>query len=370
MSAARTGLRMAAAFVAAAGLLGGLPAFAQVTPAAGYTPPDDTPAIKVGATIFTDYTYTDEPTTTDADGNTIHPASFNIGRAYVNITGNVSHRIAFRITPDISRLTTTGATTSLDGSLVIRLKYAYGQFNLDEAWGKGSWVRLGQHQTPWVNFMEDVYRYRFQGTIFADREGFLSSSDVGLSAHYSLPGNYGEVHVGYYNGDTYTKAEANDQKAIQGRVSFRPLPMAGVLKGLRITAFYDDDHYVKSDVRTRLLYAATFEHKYVNAGVEHLDTDDQTTAVATEVKGTGYSIWATPKFPKGWEALLRLDHLKPNKDVDAAKDRKILGVAYWFKVLQGPVSAAILLDYENVSYDAALAKPDETRYAVHTLFNF
>ncbi|MCU1348087.1 MAG: hypothetical protein JWO56_1117, partial [Acidobacteria bacterium] len=31
-------------------------AFAQVTPAAGVTPPDDTPKINVGVTIFADYT--------------------------------------------------------------------------------------------------------------------------------------------------------------------------------------------------------------------------------------------------------------------------------------------------------------------------
>jgi len=370
MSAWRAALRVVAGLVTVVGALHGLPALAQVTPAAGYTPPDDTPTVKVGGTIFLDYTYTDEPTTTDADGNVIHPESFNVGRAYVNVTGNLSHRIAFRITPDIARQTTTGATGSLDGSLVIRLKYAYAQFNLDEAWSKGSWVRLGQQQTPLVDYLETIYRYRFQGTVFVDREGFLSSSDVGLSTHYNLPKNLGDVHVGYYNGDTYSKAEANDQKAIMARVSIRPFPMMGALKGLRVTAFYDDDHYVKNDVRTRLFYGATYEHKYVNAGVEHLDTDDQTTAVATEVKGTGYSVWATPRFPKGWEGLLRLDHLKPDKDVDAAKDRKILGVAYWFKVLQTPATAAILLDYESVEYDAALAKPDETRYALHTLFNF
>src|SRR5207249_6071379 len=122
-------------------------------PAAGYTPPDDTPTIKVGATIFTDYTYTDEPTSLDADGNTINPAAFNVSRAYINITGNISHNVSFRVTPDVSRLTTTTtttavlgpgesvsttATTSLDGSLTYRLKYAYGQFNLDDKWTKGS----------------------------------------------------------------------------------------------------------------------------------------------------------------------------------------------------------------------------------------
>jgi hypothetical protein len=32
-------------------------ASAQVTPAAGYTPPDDTPSIRVGVTLFPLYTY-------------------------------------------------------------------------------------------------------------------------------------------------------------------------------------------------------------------------------------------------------------------------------------------------------------------------
>jgi hypothetical protein len=343
---------------------------AQVTPAAGYTPPDDTPTVKVGTTIFADYTYTDEPTALDADGNTINPASFNIGRAYINITGNINHLVSYRVTPDITRFTTTGASTTLDGSYTFRLKYAYGQFNLDQAWTKGSWVRFGQHHTPYVDWEEGIYRYRFQGQIFMEKEGFMSSADVGVSAHYNLPGNYGDLHLGYYNGDTYTKAEPNDQKAVQGRVSFRPVPMSGALKGLRLTAFYDADHYVKNDDRTRFIYTVTFEHKYLNAGFEHLDATDQSTAVATKVKANGYSVWATPKLPKNWELLLRYDNLKPDKTVDATKDRKIGGVAYWFTSQQPGTTAAVLLDYEAVTYDTALGKPDEKRYALHTLFSF
>ena len=79
-------------------------------------------------------------------------------------------------------------------------------------------------QTPWVDFEESIYRYRFQGTIFADREGYLSSSDVGASFHYNLPGNYGDVHAGVYNGETYSKPEVNDQKGFMVRGTFRPLP--------------------------------------------------------------------------------------------------------------------------------------------------
>jgi hypothetical protein len=390
MSAWRGVLWTVAVFVIMFGALGIDPAIAQVTPAAGYTPPDDTPVIKVGMTIFTDYTYTEEPTALDVDGNEINPSAFNVARAYINVTGSISHNVSFRVTPDITRLTTASSitgtalppdtkvttTTSLDGSLTYRLKYAYGQFNLDNAWSKGSWVRLGVQQTPYVDYEEQIYRYRFQGQIFPEREGFISSSDFGLSTHYNLPGGFGDVHGGYYNGDTYTKADPNDQKAVMLRASLRPTPMKGVLKGLRLTAFYDADNYAKDDARRRFIYAVTFEHKYVNAGFNHLDATDQSTASVAEVKATGYSIWAVPKFPKGWEALLRFDSLKPDKSVDKSKDRKIVGVAYWFKSQQAPATAAALLDYENVTYDTAIGIPalankqDEKRYAVHMLFNF
>src|SRR6059058_591285 len=98
-------------------------ASAQVTPAAGYTPPDDTPSIRVGVTIYADYTYQQSPDATDADGNVINPSSFN------NVTGNLSHIVAFRVTPDVVResgLITLGPGNTLSNdSLVFRIKYAF-----------------------------------------------------------------------------------------------------------------------------------------------------------------------------------------------------------------------------------------------------
>jgi opacity protein-like surface antigen len=241
-------------------------ASAQVTPAAGYMPPDDTPAIKVGVTFFGDYTVQQSPKVKDADGDEVTSNAFNVGRAYINITGNISHNIAFRITPDIVR--ESGAANALNGSLTFRLKYAYAQFNLDDWLNRGrtgSWIRLGMQQTPWVDFMETLYRYRFQGTVFEDREGFLSSSDIGASFHYNFPGNYGDVNTGIYNGETYTKPEANDQKGFMIRASLRPMRMHPVLRGLRLTGFYDNDEYVKNAERTRGIVALKFEHRYLNA---------------------------------------------------------------------------------------------------------
>jgi hypothetical protein len=349
-----------------------LPCSAQVTPAGGYTPPDDTPTIKVGATLFADYSVLQTPKIKDTDGNDVTSNAFNVGRAYINVTGNISHNIAFRITPDIVRETGTG-TSATNGSYTFRLKYAYAQFNLDDWLNKGrtgTWVRLGMQQTPWVDFMETVYRYRFQGTIFEDREGFLSSSDVGASFHYNLPGNYGDVHAGLYNGETYSRPEVNDQKGFLVRGSFRPMRMHPVLRGLRLTGFYDHDAYVKNAERTRGIVAVTFEHKYLNASFDYLAATDQTSLTKAAVDARGFSVWATPRATNGWEGLFRLDHLEPNKDVSGTRNRSLAGVAFWFPH-QGTVSTALLLDFEQIKFnDFATPQPTQNRLALHALVNF
>lgn len=302
-------------------------------------------------------------------------------RAYLNVTGTINDFIAFRITPDVASRQATAASglpaggkvsSNLDGSLTIRLKYAYGQFNLDKVVSHGSWIRIGQQQTPYIDYLESLYRYRFQGTIFVDREGYLSSSDVGLSARLAFPNDYGDVHLGFYNGDTYSKAEANDQKAFQIRATLRPAPKQVTLKGLRVAAFYDRDAPVKGGSRDRFVVAPTFEHKYLNLGFEYLDAKDRASGLAGtgEVKSNGWSLWATPRSKVGLEGLLRYDSLKPNKSLDAKKTRTLIGAAYWFKVQKAPLAAAVLADYEQVKYDALLAKPEEKRLELKLLLNF
>ncbi len=352
------------------------PASAQVTPAAGYTPPDDTPSIKVGAVIFADYTFQQKPETKDGDGNTIHPNSFNVARTYINVTGQISHILTFRITPDVTRESGTGS--SLNGSMTFRLKYGYAQINLDDWMPKGTWIRFGIQQTPFIDSIEAIYRYRFQGTVFTEREGYMSSADAGVSFRTTFPNNYGDVHVGIYNGEGYSKAEANDQKAVQVRVGFRPLPRHPILRGWRVQGFYTADQAVKDAERKRAVFNTTFEHKYANLGFDYIDAKDQPSAIAPKdvsVHGQGWSVWATPKLPhpdngSSWEALVRYDHMKPNKSVDGISNRTIAGVAYWFPK-RGSVSSALLFDVENVDYSDFLpTRADQRKVFVHALVSF
>ena len=371
-------------------------AIAQVTPAAGYTPPDDTPSIRLGMTLFPTYTVQTEPNVTDADGNSVNRSAFDVQRAYINITGNISHLVAFRITPDITRqsgLLSLGPGNSVpNDSLVFRIKYAYAQFNLDDWMARGSWVRLGIQQTPWVDFEEGIYRYRFQGTVFAERVPLptaMTSADAGVSFHYNLPSNYGDIHVGVYNGENYQRVEPNDQKALEFRGTLRPFALGlPVLRGVRAHFVYYNDHYAGDDERKRLMGNVTFEHHYVNAGFDYLDAKDQTLRTALAIESSGYSIWATPRLPlargASWEMLARYDHWTPNRSTAIApaaitgalgipfsaqkQNRTIFGVSYWFPH-EGNVSTAILVDYDGQAFDNITAAPTKG-IAIHGLLNF
>jgi hypothetical protein len=341
-------------------ILFALPLAAQTAP-----PSPDAPSVKVGGVLFADYTYTASiaPPVRDADGNEIHPNSFNVSRAYINILGNLNRYLSFRITPEVAR--ETGSGSSLSGSQTFRLKFAWLQLNLDQWLTKGSWIRAGINQTPWIDYEETIYRYRFQGTVFVDREGFLFPSDNGITFHYNFPHDYGDVQTGVYNGEGWAHSEVNDQKALQIRATLRPVPASAALHGLRVSGFYDADHYAAGLPRDRAIWEVTYEHPRVTAGIDILSTKDRPSFSAIETRTHGSSIWATPKFGHGWEGLLRHDSLHSN--VAGTKTRDIEGVAYWLP-LQSGLSSALMLDRDAGRGPAP--GTHTTNYAVHLLISF
>ena len=106
------------------------------------------------------------------------------------------------------------------------------------------------------------------------------------SFHYNLPSNYGDVHVGVFNGEGYAKTDPNDQKAVEIRGSLRPFAtLAPALRGFRVTGFYFGDNYIKDAERERAVFQMTFEHNYLNAGYDYINAHDQTAIAARDVEG-------------------------------------------------------------------------------------
>ncbi len=258
----------------------------------------------------------------------------------------------------------------MKGSYTFRLKDAYAEWGFDHL-TPGSFARFGIQPTPWIVLIDAVYRYRFQGPTLEDREGILSSTDAGASFHYSLPGNYGDVHAGVYNGETYAHPEVNNQKSVQVRGTVRPLASHAGLRGLRVTGFWDHDAYVKSADRRRAIVGVTFEHPRVHAAFTYLATKDQTSATKTATDGRGWSAFVTPIFARGWEGLLRFDRLEPGTASSAqTKQRSIAGVAYWFRH-EGDISTALLFDVDNTTFTGSSpAQPTERKIAAHAIVSF
>ncbi len=169
------------------------------------------------------------------------------------------------------------------------------------------------------------------------------------------------------------------------RGTVRPFPNADAARGLRLTVFYDADHYTGNAERRRAIGLASFEHRFVNLGAQYLDAADRSNRSTAHVDSTGYSFWITPRAPLGavpvappagvvrasLEGLFRFDRRRPDRANDSVKDRWIAGVAYWPSMRVASVSAAFLLDYELVRYRRfAMPQPDEKRLALHMLVSF
>lgn len=344
------------------------------TPASA--PPSSAPQIKIGGTLFADFTETLAPTAEDAAGQRYRPNAMNLTRAYVTVTGAFNPVFSFRITSDIARQISPGS--SLDGSNLLRLKYAYAQLSLDRWSGrfKETWIRVGLAPTPFVENRDAVYRYRWQSPLMPERHRLISSSDVGIAFHTDLPDGYGDVQVSLVNGEGYQHPEVNGQKSLQGRVTVRPLvkSRSALLRGLRATAFYDFDHYVRHADRKRGFYGFLYENGHVNTGAEIVRSRDQVLPTAPLVHGTGWDVFATPFFKEkghGPEALLRFDHWTPDDTKPDLEERVVLGLSYWWTQRPAGATAALMLDYESVTIrNASIPQPAERKLTLHTVLTF
>lgn len=332
--------------------------------------------MKIGGTIFADITETLAPKSTDAAGQSFHANTINVTRGYLNVTGSLNPVFSFRLTTDIARETSAG--DSLDGSYLVRLKYAYAQFTLDKWTGRftQTWIRFGITPTPFVEGRDAVYRYRWQGTLMPEREGLISSADAGLAFHTSFPGGFGDAQISLLNGEGYQKPEVNSQKALQGRVTFRPMASSksALLKAFRLTAFYDHDHYMRDADRKRGIYGMTYENGHVNVAAEIVQSRDEVLPRAAIAKGSGWDVFVTPFFKEkgnGPEALMRFDHWRPDSSKPDIKERVILGLSYWWTPKMPGVSAALMLDYEGLTVkNPSTPQPAQRKLTLHSVLTF
>jgi hypothetical protein len=327
------------------------------TPAPAATAEPDYPIIRVGVLSYVQY---------DAElENRQGYNTFDLTRAYINVNGQLSKNVRFRVTPDVRRIT----DSALAGTLVLRIKYAF--VELDNLTGARSWVRFGAHQTPWLDFEESINRYRVQGTMFSEREGLIpGSSDFGVGI-FTPVGKYIDLQAGVYNGEGYAAADANKFKSAQARVTLRPFAGRGIANGFRLSGFYNKGWYAADRPRDLGIVMGSFEHTHLVAMLQYLNATENPNALTPrDIDRTGSSgFLEVRQGMAGWAALARVDAYDPDDAlVDNSQRRVVAGGAYWWVWPRDRVG--LVVTNEQVHYDAAAARPQENRLLVQMHIEF
>jgi hypothetical protein len=305
---------------------------------AGAAAQDNAPQVKVGGVVYAQYLY---QLADAADGAN----NFDINRAYVNVTGALGGGFATRVTADIYRVA--------DGSLAYRLKYAYGAYT-----PKGSPIafKLGQMQTPWIEFEETLWDFRMQGTVALDRNGYMSSSDFGAGIDGSWSDDLVSAQAGVYNGEGYSRTPGDKGKDVMGRLSVRLMPTdeASRTGGLRLSGYGQHGSPTGGGVRQRALGMLSYRSKLLTLAGEYAMTRDRLddppapalpdpATIAGRVV-TAFGVLRIPRSPVS--VIGRVDVVDP--DTDAADDRRtryIGGVAY-----QVTPNLRLLADIDHLAY--------------------
>ena len=180
--------------------------------------------------------------------------SFDINRTYVNFFYSPNDAITMRITPNIYRdlgnvpaakFGKSGAVGSTaNGSLTMRVKYAYVEFNKLFAGTKHfrqDKLTLGQQVNPLVDWEESLYGYRFTSLVPWNYLS-LSSTHAGVSLHGPIlfhGKQYLDYGVGVFDSGSFHNQELAAEKQVMGRLSYYPMGAASRFDGLGFTGFVD-----------------------------------------------------------------------------------------------------------------------------------
>jgi len=222
----------------------------------------DNGKVKIGATFFGLYRYyahTGFGPQTLTLLNTPGPGnggfnSFDVDRTYLNFVFSPTDALTFRVTPNIYRQYSTtsgvklgnvaGTGSTENGNLVLRLKYAYVDYNKpfahSKAFGKDK-LTFGQQQQPLTDWEEGLYGFRFVNLTPWNYLS-LSSTYPGVKLHGPVMFNgkqYLDYEIGAFNDQSFHAYETGDKKQVMARLSYYPMGAVSKYQGLGLTGFVD-----------------------------------------------------------------------------------------------------------------------------------
>ena len=181
-----------------------------------------TPAIDFSGVIYPQFRYTSDNATKTANGGNA-TSKFDVERVYLTFRMPAGDDGSIRVTTDI--FNNAAACASCYAGWTVRLKYGYFNYNfLHDIGGKKGFnaaARIGMLHTVIVDHEEGFFP-RWISQVALERNGFFSSSDVGVAGVLTLPGKWGEAYATITNGGGYGAVEADPFKDASARLSLTP----------------------------------------------------------------------------------------------------------------------------------------------------
>lgn len=299
-------------------------------PAAVQSQAPQTPQVTVSGVVYGQFLYQLK----DSLGAG-HQNAFSIQRAYVNVLGRFGGGVQTRLTTDIAP---TGA-----GNQQVRLKYAY------LAWtpvNSSLTYKFGMIQLPYVDWEETLWDYRMQGAIAVDRNGYISSADVGAGVDGRWNNEQVNAQLAVFNGEGYSGGTGDNHKDAGVRVSFRVSPTndASRVGGLRVTGYAGVGKATGGADRNRFLGILSYKTQQVTLAGEFVATKD------AAINGSILSGFGVYRFTGNKLAAIgRIDVLDPDTDTpDNQQTRVIAGLSY-----QAQPNFRVLADVDLLSFQGA-----------------
>lgn len=357
--------------------------------------------------IYPQFRYATDDATKNANGGRA-ANRFDIERVYLTFRMPAGDDGSVRVTTDV--FNNSGSCAGCYQGWSVRLKYAYFQYNflhdINGQRGFNATARFGMLHTALIDHEEGFWP-RWISQVAVERNGFFSSSDVGVAGILTLPKQWGEVYATVANGGGYGATETDPYKDVSARVSLTPWGAGdGLLKtftispwlyaGKTASKFIASNGAAGTDAangltRNRDGVFVGLKDRRLTLGAEWAErTETVETGTTLATRGTydntgtltSAFVLARPAelFPDDhrrqhspWGILARMDDFKPYDNATAAGAQttsaanRLLIYGLWWDLNQ---KASFSLDFQHLQPRSGSTTPESKILFLHGQVNF
>lgn len=361
--------------------------------------------IDFSGVIYPQFRYATDDATKNANGGNA-ASRFDVERVYLTFRMPAGDDGSIRVTTDV--FNNTASCTGCYQGWSLRLKYAYFQYNflhnINDEPGFNATARFGMLHTALIDHEEGFWP-RWISQVAVERNGFFSSSDVGVAGILTLPRKWGEVYATVANGGGYGATEADPYKDVSARVSLTPWGASdGILKTFTISPWAymgkTASKFLSSSgsastgaadglTRDRAGVFVGIKDRRLTAGLDvanRTETSETGTSLATRgtYDNTGSltsafalvrpaELFGDSETHSPWGLLARLDTFKPFDNATAAgaqttgASNQLLVYGLWWDLNQ---KASFSIDFQHLKPSGGSTTPESKVLFLHGQVSF